>query len=54
VFAASPRRDDDLCAAFGDPADEMIGIISLVGECGLGIDAVDQVMGEGDVVALAG
>ena len=32
----------------------MIGIISLVGDSGFGVDAVDQVVGKGDVVALAG
>jgi hypothetical protein len=32
----------------------MIGIISLVGDGNLGLDAVDQVVGEGDVVALSG
>lgn len=38
----------------GNPVDQMVGVISLVGDGGLGIDAVDQVMGERDVVALAG
>ena len=54
MLSVALRRDDDLCAAFGDPADEMVGIISLVGDCCIGVDAVDQVMGKGDVVALPG
>jgi hypothetical protein len=33
---------------------EVVGVISLVGDRGLGLDAVDQVMNESDVVALAG
>lgn len=32
----------------------MVGVISLVGDGGIGVDAINQVMGEGDVVALAG
>src|SRR5262245_48750707 len=31
----------------------MVGIVSLVGDGDLGIDALDRVVGEGDVVALA-
>lgn len=32
----------------------MVGVVALVGDCRFGLDAVDQVMGKGDVVALAG
>ena len=32
----------------------MVGVISLVGDGGIGVDTVDQIMGKGDVVALAG
>ena len=38
----------------GDPVDEMVGVISLVGDGAVGVDAVDQVVSEGNVVALAG
>lgn len=47
-------RDNDLGAAFSAPVDEMVGVISLVGDGVLGFDIVKQVMGQGDVVALAG
>ena len=47
-------RDDDLDATFCHPVDEMIGVVSLVGDSGLGVDVIDQVVGKGDVVALAG
>jgi hypothetical protein len=39
--------------SFGDPVCEMVGIISLVGDCRFGIEPIDQVVGKGDVVALA-
>jgi hypothetical protein len=32
----------------------VVGVISLVGDSGIGVDTVDQIMGKGDVVALAG
>ena len=53
-LAVALGRDDDLGAVFSNPVGEMVGIVSLVGEGCLGLDTVDQVMGEGDVVALAG
>lgn len=53
-LAVSLWRDDDLGAGFGDPVDEMVGVVSLVGDCRFSCDALDQVMGKGDVVALAG
>ena len=37
-----------------DPVGEVIGVVSLVGDGGIGIDTVDQVVGEGDVVTLTG
>jgi hypothetical protein len=46
--------DDDLSAGLGDPVGEMVGVISLVGDGGFGLDAVDKIVGEGDVVALTG
>ena len=53
-LAVSLWRDDDLGTGFGDPVDEMIGVVSFVGDCRFGCDALDEVMGKGDVVALAG
>jgi len=47
-------RDNDLGAGFGDPVCEVIGVVSLVGDGDIGLDAVNEVVGEGDVVALAG
>ncbi len=32
----------------------MVGIVALVGECCPGLEAFDELMGEGDVVALSG
>ena len=46
-------RDDDLAAAVGDPVCEMVGIVSLVGDGRLRIEAVHEVVGERDVIALA-
>jgi hypothetical protein len=54
MLAVSLWRDDDFGAAIDDPAGEMVGVVSLVGDCCFGFDAVDQVVGEGDVVALSG
>ena len=53
-LAVSFRRDDGLRAGLGDPLDEMVGVIALVGDgdaCG---DAVDKIMRKGDVIALPG
>ncbi|WP_397492383.1 hypothetical protein [Rhizobium ruizarguesonis] len=38
----------------GDLVDEMVCVISLVGNGCIGIDAVDEILGQRDVVALAG
>src|SRR5262249_61821409 len=51
-FAVSLGRDDDFGPAFGDFMAQMIGIITLVGDCGTRIEAIHQLMCEGDVVAL--
>ena len=47
-------RDDELGSGFSDPVGKVIGIVSFVGDCHFGLDAVDQIVGEGDVVALSG
>ena len=52
--AVALGRDDDFSTVCGDLFGKMIGIISLVGEGRRGLDAVNQVMGNRDVVALAG
>lgn len=46
--------DDDLCAAVGDLIHKVVSIVTLVREGEVGVDTLDQVVGEGDVVALAG
>lgn len=46
--------DDGLGALFDDPFYEMIGIVSLVSNGNLSVDAIDQVVGKSDVVALTG
>ena len=45
--------DDDLGAGSGDVLDQMICVIAFVGKCRLGLEAIDQIMGESDVVALS-
>jgi hypothetical protein len=52
-LAVSFWRDDDLGAGLGDPVDEMVGIIAFVGDGRARGDAVDKIMREGDVIALA-
>jgi hypothetical protein len=52
-LAVSFWRDDDLGAGLGDPVDEMVGVIALVGDGRARGDAVDKIMREGDVIALA-
>src|SRR5690606_30547738 len=54
VFSVALGRDDDLGATISDPAGQVVGVVSLVVDGGIGIEAVDQVMGKGDVVALSG
>jgi hypothetical protein len=52
-LAIAFRGNDDRGAAFGNPLGEMVRVIAFVGDGGFGVDAVDQIMGKGDVVALA-
>ncbi|MDR6953644.1 hypothetical protein J2X65_003007 [Ancylobacter sp. 3268] len=40
-------RDNDLGTAVSHPAREVTGVVSLVGNGGLRVDALDQVMGAG-------
>ena len=47
-------RNDDLGTVFCEPLDEVVGIISFVGNGDLGVDAIDQIVGEDNVIALAG
>ena len=46
-------RNDDLAAGFGDPVAEVIGVVALVGDRRLSGETLEEVMGEGDVVALS-
>lgn len=50
----APGRDDDLGPGAGDPLGKVVGIVALVGDGDFGGEAVDEIVGEGDVVALAG
>ena len=45
-------RDDDLGSYVGDLLVQAIGIVALVGDRGLGLEAVDERVGKGNVVAL--
>lgn len=47
-------RDDECCSTFGNPVAQMIGIIPLVGKGGIGLEALDEVMGKSDVAAVSG
>jgi hypothetical protein len=51
-LAIALRRSDDVGTV--GSVYEVIGFLFLVGDGGFGLDAVDQIMGEGDVVALTG
>ena len=53
-LAIALRRNDDVGGVGSDPVYEVIGVLFLVGDGGFGLDAVDQITGEGDVVALTG
>jgi len=53
-LAVALGRDDDLDTTCSKSVGEMIGILAFVGDDGIGVDTINQVMGQGDVVALAG
>jgi len=53
-FTVPLGRDDDLSSCFFYLFNKMISVIALVAQQGIGIDAVDKIMGEGDIVALSG
>jgi hypothetical protein len=53
-LAVALGRDDDLCAGFDDFRAQAIGVVAFVGDGGVGDEARDEIMREGDVVALAG
>ena len=46
-------RNDRLAAGLCDPVAEVIGVLTLIGDGGIRDEAFDQIMREGDVVALA-
>ena len=48
------RRDDDFASGLGDPVAQMIGVVALISDRDLGFEAVDQLVREGNVVALPG
>ena len=53
-LAISFRWDDGLGAGLSDLVDEMVGIIALVGNRRARSKAVDEIVREGDVIALPG
>jgi hypothetical protein len=53
-LAVSFWWNDDLSARLGDGFAKMVNIITLVRECYGRLEAVNEIMREGDVVALAG
>ena len=44
--------DDHLRPGIDDGLDEMVGVVTLVGDDGISVEPFDQVMGQGDVIAL--
>lgn len=54
VFAISLGRDDDGGAGLINPLAQVVGVISLVREDGAGIEAIDKLMSQNDIAALAG
>ena len=52
-LAVALGRDDHLRPALDDGVGEMVGIVTLVGDDGTRFETLDQIMGQGDVVALA-
>ena len=46
--------NNNLGIGFGDAIDKVVGVVSLVADGGIGVETIDQVMSEGDIVALAG
>lgn len=47
-------RDNNFGAGFVDAINKVVGVVSLVADGGIGVETIDQVMSEGDIVALAG
>lgn len=46
-------RNDNLAASFSDFLVQMIGVIALVGDGGIGVQSIDEFMRMGDVVFLS-
>lgn len=53
-FTIAFRRDDDFGSGTGNTVAQMIGIVAFVGQNSPGFEAVDKIMGKGDVIALTG
>ncbi|NIJ60342.1 hypothetical protein FHS82_004220 [Pseudochelatococcus lubricantis] len=53
-LAVALGRDDNFCPAVGYLVCKMIGVVAFVRNGGISVDAIDQIVGEGDVIALAG
>lgn len=52
ALAVSLWRDDDLRTRCRDPVAQMVGVVALVGQEGVGFDPFDKFVRQGDVVAL--
>lgn len=44
----------DFGSRFSDLCMQLVGVIALVGDRGASLEAIDKIMGKGDVVALSG
>lgn len=53
-FSVALGRDDDFGSRPVDTVDEAIGVVAFVGDGGAGLEALDKIMGKGNVVALPG
>lgn len=51
-LAVALGRDDDFGTGLGNLLAQVIGVIALIGYGDFGFKAIDQIMGESDVVAL--
>lgn len=51
-LAVALGRDDDFGTGLGNLLAKVIGVIALIGDGDFGFKAIDQIMGESDVIAL--
>lgn len=53
-LAVALRWDDDFGSRFSDLFVQVVGVIALVGDGGASLEAINEILGKGDVVALPG